>query len=51
MATEVSATPSYDYSSIGSMGGEAAQSVNGTMINKISGAFLLACTIFPADTP
>ena len=39
MATAIdSSTPSYDYSMIGSMGGEAAQSVNGDMINKIRAA-------------
>lgn len=36
MAEEI--TSSYDYSMIGSMGGEAAQSVNGDMINKIRAA-------------
>jgi len=35
MAEISSYTPSYDYSTIGSVGGEAAQSVNGDMINKI----------------
>lgn len=37
---EISSTssPTYDYSSIGSVGGEAAQSVNGEMINKIRAA-------------
>ena len=33
-----STTPTYDYSMIGSVGGEAAQSVNGDMINKIRAA-------------
>ena len=33
-----STTPTYDYSMIGSMGSEAAQSVNGDMINKIRAA-------------
>ena len=33
-----STTPTYDYSMIGSVGGEAAQSVNGEMINKIRAA-------------
>lgn len=31
-------TPTYDYSNIGSVGSEAAQSVNGEMINKIRAA-------------
>ena len=36
MSTVTDSTkPTYDYSMIGSMGGEAAQSVNGEMINKI----------------
>ena len=40
MANEVSTStsPTYDYSNIGSVGGEAAQSVNGEMINKIRAA-------------
>ena len=39
MATVTDSTTStYDYSMIGSMGGEAAQSVNGDMINKIRAA-------------
>jgi len=38
MAEVSSYTPTYDYSNIGSVGGEAAQSVNGDMINKIRAA-------------
>jgi flagellar hook-associated protein 2 len=40
MAEVTSSTyePSYDYSSVGSVGSEAAQSVNGEMINKIRAA-------------
>lgn len=38
MAEVTSTTSSYDYSMIGSIGSEAAQSVNGDMINKIRAA-------------
>ncbi|MEA3553105.1 MAG: flagellar cap protein FliD N-terminal domain-containing protein [Campylobacterota bacterium] len=38
MAEITSTAPTYDYSMIGSVGGEAAQSVNGDMINKIRAA-------------
>lgn len=38
MAEITGTTSTYDYSSIGGFGGEGAQSVNGTMINKIRAA-------------